>query len=112
MYSVCIQCSLNIVEGIEEGHLDTAGDTAPGCLIEDIINTLAGLHAGVEVLDVALDELIVGVVEEHIDVLLLAGREVVKAAHLVTEVQDGLAEVGADEACSTCHEEQGVFGEL
>jgi len=107
-----IEGALDIVERIEQGHLDAARHRAPCCLIEDIVNAFAGLHAGVEVFDIALDELIVGVVKEHIDVLLLAGREVVKATHFITEVQDGLTEVGADEAGTTCHEEQGVFGEL
>lgn len=107
-----VEGSLDVVERIEQGHLNAARHTAPCCLIEDIVNAFAGFHAGVEVFDVALDKLIVGIVEEHIDVLLLASAEVIEATHLVAKVQDSLAEVGADEASTACHEEQGVFREL
>ena len=107
-----VEGALDIVEGIEEGHLDGAGDRAPGCLVQYVIDSIAGLHAGVEVFDITLNKLIFGVVEEHIDVLLLASAEVIEATHFITEVENGLTEIGADEAGTACHEEQGVFGEL
>lgn len=107
-----VEGSLDIVERIEQGHLDAARHRAPCCLIEDIVNAFAGLHAGVKVFDVALDKLIFGVAKEHIDVLLLASAEVIEATHFIAEVEDGLTEVGADEASTACHEEKGVFGEL
>ena len=80
-------------------------------MVEDIIYAFTCFHAGVEVLDVAFDELIVWIVFEQIDVGLLTCAEVVETANAIAEVENGFAQVGADEAGAACNEKQRIIGE-
>lgn len=101
----------DVVGTVEEGHLDAAGNAAPGGLVEDVIDTLANFHTGVEILDVTLDELISWVVQKQVHIGLLAGGEVVEATDAITHFQDGLTEVGTNEAGAAGDEEEGVVRE-
>jgi len=107
-----VQSPLNVVETVKQGHLNAAGNTAPSGLVENIVNALTCLHAGVEVLDVTLDELITGIVDEKVYIGLFACAEVVETTDAVAEAKDGLAQIGADEAGSTCDEEKTILREL
>lgn len=75
-----IQRTLDIILAVEQRHLDGARNAAPSGLIEDVIHALTRFHAGIEILDVALDELIVRVVDEEIYICLLARRQIIQAA--------------------------------
>ena len=59
-----VQSSLDIVGAIEQRHLNRARNTAPGRFVQHIVHALAGLHTGVQILDVPFDKLIVRIVEE------------------------------------------------
>jgi hypothetical protein len=103
-----VEGTLDVVHAIEQGHLDATGYTAPSGLVEDVVDTFTCLHAGIEVLDVALDELITGIADEKIHIGLFACAEVVEATNAIAEAKDGLAQVGTDEAGSTCDEEKTI----
>ena len=96
----------DVVGAVKEGHLDAAGNAAPGGLVEDVIDAFSGSDAGVEVFDVTLDELISWVVQKQVHIGLLACGEVVEATDAIPEVKDGLTEVGTDEAGAAGDKEQ------
>lgn len=106
-----IQRTLDIILAVEQWHLDGARNTAPGCLIEDIIYALTRFHTSIKVLDITLDELIVRVIGEEIYIGLLARRQIVQAADLIAQVKNRLAQVGTDEAGAAGDEEEGIFRE-
>lgn len=72
--------------------------------MQDIVYILACIPAGVEIPDVALDKgevvpLILGDQGAHvIQVVLIAGREIIQANHLLVLLEQGFQEIGADEA--------------
>ena len=57
-----VQRTADIILLIEKRHLDAAGHTPPGRLVQHIIHALAGLFADFQILDVAEDEFIRGIV--------------------------------------------------
>src|SRR5690606_6046523 len=73
-------------------------------LVQDEVGALEGAQAAVEIADVAFDEVIsgrrLGADPRHhvVDVALVTGREVVEADDPLTEPQELLREVGADES--------------
>ena len=81
-----VQRALDIIGTVEQRHFDRAWDTAPGCLIQHIVNTFTGTHTCVKVFDVTLDELIVRVTKKQIHVCLLACTQVIEATNFVSKI--------------------------
>ena len=54
--------------------------------MQHIVHTLRCLHAGIQVLNVALKEGVIRMIEEHFNILALAGREIVETTHTVAEI--------------------------
>ena len=104
-----IQRTLNVVGAVEKRQLDTAGHTAPRGLIEHIVHALTGGHAGIKILDVALNKRIVGLVCEQFNVRPLTRGQIVQTAHAIAQLQNRLAEVRADEARTAGDEKGGIL---
>ena len=81
--------------------------------MQHVIDAADCAVAGVEIADVALDEVEVlpGFGShnrlDHVQVLLVAGEEVVETDNLLPQLQQVLEEVGADEAGAACDEPVG-----
>ena len=84
---------------------DGTGYRAEGRLVEDVVGTSNGFFAVFQVADVAFDEGEVGPLVggdfalDFVQVVLVAGGEVVQADDGLIQLQEGFQQVGADEAC-------------
>ena len=87
-----------------DGVGQAAGDAAQGGLVEDVVNSLAGLLAIGQLADVALDEVEAGPLGRRdeglhfVEIVLVAGGEVVQADHALVQLEQGFEQVAADEA--------------
>ena len=90
------------VGGDGVGH--AAGHAAQGGLVQDVVHTLNGLLAVVQVANVALDELEVGPLRGgdqalHLNqVALVAGGKVIEADDALIELEQGFEQVAANKA--------------
>ena len=51
-------------------------------------------------------------IQKNLHILPLAGGQVIQAANPVTQLQDGFAQVGTNEARTAGDEKQGILGEI
>ena len=111
---LCVACrDQHVEEAVDVGAVsgdrvvDRARDGAEGGLMQDVVHTFASLAAVVEVADVALDELEAcplfraDQLLDFVEVVLVAGGEVVEADHPLVELEQSFQQVGADEASYT-----------
>ncbi len=84
--------------GREDRVFDGTRDRADRRLVQDEVDAGAGLVAGGEVADVALDQAEARIVEVGLDVASVAGEEVVQADDVVVLLQQDLDKIGADKA--------------
>lgn len=87
-------------------------DTSPSGLIEAIIDALTCLQTSIQILVVPFDELVVGVIQEEIHIVLLARAQIIQATDFVSHPEDRLAKVGSNEAGAAGDEEEGRRGKL
>lgn len=92
---------------MEKRYGKTTGHTALGSLIQYKVNTLAGIHASVEVFNV-----IVRSINKHIHIDLFTSRKFVKATNTIAKAQYCFTQVGTNETSSTYYKENCVFGKL
>ena len=87
--------------------LDAAGHGAEAGLVQNVVAADHRTCAGGSVRDVTFDEkqvvpLVVAHLGEHVvDVLAMAGREIVEHHDLLIQLQQRLGEMRADEACAS-----------
>jgi len=83
-----------------QGILQAAGHGAQGGLVADAIHACAGLPAGVEIADVALNKSTAGIGQKGLDIGPLPSGQVIKDSHVgdALILQEGFHQVGADEA--------------
>src|SRR5690606_32394493 len=80
--------------------VDRARDGAEGGLVQDVVHAFTSLAAVVEVANVALDELeacpLVWADQllDFVEVVLVAGGEVVEADYMLAELEQGFQQVG------------------
>ena len=80
--------------------------------MQHIIRAFAGGDAGVQILDIALREGVVGVVQKQLHVFRLASGKIVETAYPEAHVQQCFAKVCADKARPAGDEKNGIFGKI
>jgi len=111
LYPFILGCHQHVQEPVDvgliggDGVVDGTRDRAQRRLVEDVVCTGDGFFAVFQVADVAFDKGEVGPLVGadfalyFVQVVLVAGGEVVQADDGLVQLQEGFQQVGADEAC-------------